>query len=300
MDAAEAIHAKFVAKVGKGKLPRRASTLAPGDVGLAGEAVVELFYSQCVSRQLDRHLAPAAGARRGLLHDRQLGPREQCRGRRGAAPRRHGLPPLPLQRLPDPPLEEAARPDPGLGHAAELRRLGRGSDLRRPPQGDRLEAALHPAADQHHRLASAQGGRRGVQHRHRPDAEAGRHAPARTMRSSWPASATPRPIIRPRRARSTAPPGPPIRARRCRSSSSARTMASASRRGRRAAGSAPASATGPGCDYVHCSGLDMVDAYRGAQRGGAHRPQPPRGRSSSTWIRSGSTAMPAPTCRPPI
>ncbi len=54
MDAAEAIHAKFVAKVGEGKLPRRTSALAPEAVGLAGETVVELFYSQCVSRQLDR------------------------------------------------------------------------------------------------------------------------------------------------------------------------------------------------------------------------------------------------------
>lgn len=54
MDAAEAIHQKFVAKVGTRTLPRRASTLSPGDVGLAGEAVVDLFYSQVMSRQLDR------------------------------------------------------------------------------------------------------------------------------------------------------------------------------------------------------------------------------------------------------
>src|SRR6476661_2383141 len=54
MDAAEAIHQKFVAKVGTGKLPRRVSTLGPGDVGLAGESVVDLFYSQVMSRQLDR------------------------------------------------------------------------------------------------------------------------------------------------------------------------------------------------------------------------------------------------------
>jgi 2-oxoisovalerate dehydrogenase E1 component len=54
MDAAEAIHEKFVAKVGSGKFPRRPSALAPEAVGLAGETVVELFYSQCMSRQLDR------------------------------------------------------------------------------------------------------------------------------------------------------------------------------------------------------------------------------------------------------
>jgi len=54
MDAAEAIHEKFVAKVGQGKLPRRTVMLAPEAVGLAGESVVELFYSQVMSRQLDR------------------------------------------------------------------------------------------------------------------------------------------------------------------------------------------------------------------------------------------------------
>ena len=54
MDAAEAIHAKFVAKVGRGQLPRRPVSVQPGDVGLAPEAMVELFYSQCLSRQLDR------------------------------------------------------------------------------------------------------------------------------------------------------------------------------------------------------------------------------------------------------
>jgi 2-oxoisovalerate dehydrogenase E1 component len=54
MDAAEAIHEKFVAKVGAGRLPRRTSDVQPGDIGFAREAVVETFYSQCVSRQLDR------------------------------------------------------------------------------------------------------------------------------------------------------------------------------------------------------------------------------------------------------
>ena len=54
MDAAEVIHEKFVAKVGGGTFPRRQLALAPEAVGLAGETVVELFYSQCMSRQLDR------------------------------------------------------------------------------------------------------------------------------------------------------------------------------------------------------------------------------------------------------
>src|SRR3954468_4001786 len=54
MDAAEAIHAKFLAKVGAGKLPPRLASVQPGDVGLTPETQVELFYSQCLSRQLDR------------------------------------------------------------------------------------------------------------------------------------------------------------------------------------------------------------------------------------------------------
>ena len=54
MDAAEAIHEKFLARVGAGTLPRRTSDVQPGDVGLSREAMVELFHSQCVSRQMDR------------------------------------------------------------------------------------------------------------------------------------------------------------------------------------------------------------------------------------------------------
>ncbi len=54
MDAAEAIHEKFVARVRQGKLPRRPSPVQPDDVGLSREAMVETFYSQCVSRQMDR------------------------------------------------------------------------------------------------------------------------------------------------------------------------------------------------------------------------------------------------------
>ena len=54
MDPAEAIHEKFVAKVGAGRLPSRACAVDPAELGLAGETMVELFYSQCVSRQMDR------------------------------------------------------------------------------------------------------------------------------------------------------------------------------------------------------------------------------------------------------
>src|ERR1044071_8411270 len=54
MDAAEVIHEKFLAKVGQSRLPARLVAVQPDEVGLAPEAMVELFYSQCLSRQLDR------------------------------------------------------------------------------------------------------------------------------------------------------------------------------------------------------------------------------------------------------
>jgi 2-oxoisovalerate dehydrogenase E1 component len=53
-DAAEAIHERFVARLRSGDLPRRPTAVQPDEVGLAREAMVELFYSQCTSRQLDR------------------------------------------------------------------------------------------------------------------------------------------------------------------------------------------------------------------------------------------------------
>ncbi|HEX8379638.1 MAG TPA: thiamine pyrophosphate-dependent enzyme [Allosphingosinicella sp.] len=54
MDAAEAIHQKFVARVRDGKLPRRTADVQPADVGLSREAMVEIFHSQVASRQMDR------------------------------------------------------------------------------------------------------------------------------------------------------------------------------------------------------------------------------------------------------
>jgi len=54
MDAAEAIHEKFVAGLKGGTLPRRPVAVQPDEVGLSREAMVETFYSQCVSRQMDR------------------------------------------------------------------------------------------------------------------------------------------------------------------------------------------------------------------------------------------------------
>jgi 2-oxoisovalerate dehydrogenase E1 component len=54
MDAAEAIHQKFVARVRDGNLPRRTADVRPADIGLSPETLVELFYSQVASRQMDR------------------------------------------------------------------------------------------------------------------------------------------------------------------------------------------------------------------------------------------------------
>jgi len=54
MDAAEAIHEKLVARLKDGNLPRRTSDVRPADVGFGPEAMVETFYSQIVSRQMDR------------------------------------------------------------------------------------------------------------------------------------------------------------------------------------------------------------------------------------------------------
>jgi 2-oxoisovalerate dehydrogenase E1 component len=54
MDAAQAIHEKFLARLRGGKLPKRVCSADPAAVGLSREAMVELFYSQCTSRQMDR------------------------------------------------------------------------------------------------------------------------------------------------------------------------------------------------------------------------------------------------------
>ena len=50
MDAAEAVHAKFVARVREGRLP----DVGPDRAGLSREDIAELFHSQVASRQLDR------------------------------------------------------------------------------------------------------------------------------------------------------------------------------------------------------------------------------------------------------
>lgn len=53
-DAAEAVHAKFVARLAAGDLPRRASNAGIAAVGLSAERLAALFRSQVQSRQLDR------------------------------------------------------------------------------------------------------------------------------------------------------------------------------------------------------------------------------------------------------
>ena len=54
MDAAEAIHEKFVSRLKQGRMPRRPTEVRPEQTGLDRETLADLFYSQCVSRQMDR------------------------------------------------------------------------------------------------------------------------------------------------------------------------------------------------------------------------------------------------------
>ncbi|MFC0303738.1 MFS transporter [Sphingomonas sp. C8-2] len=54
MDAAETIHENFRAALRSGDLPARRSRLGLADAGITAPALVDLFHSQVVSRQLDR------------------------------------------------------------------------------------------------------------------------------------------------------------------------------------------------------------------------------------------------------
>ncbi len=54
MDAAEAVHSKLMRRIADGDLPERTASVAPAAVGLSAEAMVEIFYTQCATRQLDR------------------------------------------------------------------------------------------------------------------------------------------------------------------------------------------------------------------------------------------------------
>ena len=74
MDAAEVIHEKFVAKLKGGTLPRRIVGVQPDEVGLAPRGDRRAVLQPGDEPADGPALAQAAGARRGLLHDRQLGP----------------------------------------------------------------------------------------------------------------------------------------------------------------------------------------------------------------------------------
>ncbi len=54
MDRAEIVHKNFLNRVASGNLPERSSTTRLNDTGLGTEALVEMFQSQVLSRQLDR------------------------------------------------------------------------------------------------------------------------------------------------------------------------------------------------------------------------------------------------------
>jgi 2-oxoisovalerate dehydrogenase E1 component len=54
MDAAESVHQAFVAALRTGSLPKRRSSLTLEDAGIAASALVDIFHSQVLSRQLDR------------------------------------------------------------------------------------------------------------------------------------------------------------------------------------------------------------------------------------------------------
>jgi 2-oxoisovalerate dehydrogenase E1 component len=54
MDAAQNVHERFLAALTSGDLPARRNNLTPEAVGLTGPALVQMFHSQIVSRQLDR------------------------------------------------------------------------------------------------------------------------------------------------------------------------------------------------------------------------------------------------------
>lgn len=54
MDAAEAVHERFLASAAAGNFPSPTSELRPHEAALTSEKLVEMFHSQVLSRQLDR------------------------------------------------------------------------------------------------------------------------------------------------------------------------------------------------------------------------------------------------------
>ncbi len=300
MDAAEAIHEKFVAKVGQGKLPRRTVAVQPGDVGLARETMVELFHSQCVSRQMDRLSRRLQARGEGFYTIGSSGHENNAAVAEALADRRHGLPPLPVERLPDPPRQAscpARRPcwDMLLSFAASAEdpisggrhKVIGSKPLSIPPQTSTIASHLPKAVG----AAFSIGIARMLKLEDTPlprdsivlasfgDASAN-HSTAQGAfnTAAWAAyQGTPMPIVF-----LCEDNGIGISTR------TPRGWIEAAFRDR------------PALQYIRCSGLDMVDAYRGAREAAPSCPHPSASRSSCTWIACGSTAMPAPTCRPPI
>ncbi|MFN4356909.1 thiamine pyrophosphate-dependent enzyme [Sphingopyxis alaskensis] len=54
MDAAEAVHEKFLGALAEGRLPGRADAPDPGAIGLSRSEATDIFLSQLTSRQMDR------------------------------------------------------------------------------------------------------------------------------------------------------------------------------------------------------------------------------------------------------
>ena len=54
MDRADIVHDNFLRRVASGNLPDRTGISIPAEVGLATELMIDIFYSQVLSRQLDR------------------------------------------------------------------------------------------------------------------------------------------------------------------------------------------------------------------------------------------------------
>ena len=298
MDAAEAIHEKFLAKVGGGALPRRVVGTDPAAIGLSRETMVELFYSQCTTRQMDRLSRKLQARGEGFYtigssgHENNAAVAEALRlgdmaflHYRSNAFQLHRAKQLPGQ-TPcwDMLLSFAASAeDPISGGRHKV--IG-SKPLNIPPQTSTIASHLPKAVG----AAFSIGIARMLKLEGTPlpsdaivlcsfgDASAN-HSTAQGAfnTAAWATyQGTPMPLIF-----------------LCEDNGigiSTRTPSGwieASFQDR------------PALKYVHCSGLDMADAYRGATEA-ARLPGPNASPCSCTWIASGSTAMPARTRRPPI
>src|SRR3954462_259746 len=309
MDAAEAVHQKFVAKVRAAKLPHRTSTLRPAEVGLESETLVELFYSQCASRQLDRLSRRLQARGEGFYtigssgHENNAAVAEAFRltdmaflHYRSAAFQIHRAAKLPGQSpCWDMLLSFAASAeDPISGGRHKV--LG-SKPLFIPPQTSTIASHLPKAVGAAFSLGIARTLK--LEDTAMPsdaiilasfgDASANHSTAQGAINcAQWAAyQGSPMPIVF-----------------LCEDNGigiSTRTPS----------GWIEAAFSGrPALDYVRCSGFDMVDAYRGALEAARHArtpgapapppatPAPAAAPSSSTWIACGSTAMPARTFRP--